>query len=367
MQDLKQSNVINKRLLFIIIIAFFALKFYVMTFYAERFQWDEGLDYIIAKSARQPLFFLLWLLCLPLVEKIRFRFPFSFQQRTNLLWHIVFCIILSLVVEFASEFIITGILYSLDNDLYISRMARIEKLYDVMLMDISFVNIAVYWLLQAYYSSIEYLKKFKKEATKRAEAEKLIAEAELNALKMQIQPHFLFNTLHSISSLIDEDTEEAQDMVGRLGELLRYTLDQKNDFIPLSTELEFIQNYLEIEQIRFKERLRLDYHIDEKTEPLYVPSFILQPLIENSIKHGLSNTSETCHISINSNLDMDILKIKVEDNGKGSTSITKGVGLTNTEQRLKNYYDSNFTFEFGNREEKGFYVYLEIPISESHK
>ncbi len=180
---------------------------------------------------------------------------------------------------------------------------------------------------------------------------------------MQMQPHFLFNTLHSISSLIDEDKEEAQDVIGRLGDLLRYTLDQhKNDFVSLKTELDFINNYLEVERARFKERLIVEYQIEKETNEVFIASFILQPLIENAIKHGLSKTNKSCTITIRSKMEDAMLTIEIMDNGKGSESIHKGVGLNNTEQRLQSYYDKHYKFSYGNTKPNGFQVLMKVPI-----
>lgn len=362
MEKILQNRFIKKKYLFLIVGFFILYSFYPMWLFSKYYNWDSGIDYVFVKSVRQPLFFLFWIFLIPLVLLFKERFPFSKSSPKHIIAHIFFCFFLSIVIEFLSEFLTISVLYLFDNPLYLEKLERVFEIYYIMLVDISLMNIVVYCLIISYQSSLDYFTKFKTEMLRRTEAENLIVKAELNALKMQIQPHFLFNTLHSVSSLIDEDKEEAQDVIGRLGELLRYTLDQESDFIPLKTEIEFIKNYLEIEKIRFKERLNIDYSIESGTEDLLVASFILQPLIENAIKHGLSKSNKICTLRIHSKIDNEKLLIEISDDGNGSQSIEKGIGLKNTENRLKNYYGNAYEFHIDNLSPNGFRVIMKIPI-----
>ena len=362
MEKMWHNQFISKKYLLIIVLVFIVYNFYTMSLFAEHFKWEAGLDFILAKSSRIPLFFLFWILIIPFVLKLKEKFPFSMVEKKNVFIHIIFCFVLSVVIEFLTEFLTISVLYLFENTLYKQRLNRVFDIYYIMLVNISLVNVVIYWLILTYQSSLEYFTKFKTESIRRSEAENLIVKAELNALKMQIQPHFLFNTLHSVSSLIDEDKEEAQDVIGRLGELLRYTLDQESDFITLQSELAFIRNYLGIEKIRFKDRLLINYQIDKESEAALVPSFILQPIIENTIKHGLSKTNKQCTVRISSSIENDKLNIKIIDDGNGSEIIAKGIGLDNTENRLKNYYGSNYEFTYKNLKETGFSVLIKIPL-----
>jgi LytS/YehU family sensor histidine kinase len=158
------------------------------------------------------------------------------------------------------------------------------------------------------------------------------------------------------------NSEEAQDVIGRLGDLLRYSLDQKNDFITLEQELNFIENYLEIEKARFKDRLSIEYKVSEDSKKVLIAGFILQPIIENAVKHGLSKTNRKCTISIVSDINDEMLCIEVADDGNGSESIVNGIGFENTRQRLQNYYEDNFVFTYGNTVPHGFQVVMRIPI-----
>ena len=353
---------IRKPHLLLILFIVYLINYSTLQLLAIRFNWEEDQAYIIGKSSGIPLMLLVWFFAIPLVVKLKERFPVFQVARRNIFLHILFSILLSVVIDFIAEVLKISILYLFESVYYLEYAQSYFNNIDVRLLNLRFFSVATYWLIFIYYASVDYYKKYKNEALKRAEAESLIAKAELNALKMQIQPHFLFNTLHSISSLIDEDKEEAQDVIGRLGNLMRYTLDQQADFIPLRKEIDFIENYLEIEKARFKDRLQIIYDIQEESKNVPIASFILQPLIENAIKHGLSKTNRKCTILIRSNIDDAFLTIEVSDNGNGSTSVEKGIGLDNVINRLKNYYQDNFEFSYQNIQPHGFQVVMKMPL-----
>ena len=148
---------------------------------------------------------------------------------------------------------------------------------------------------------------------------------------------------------------------------MRYSLDQgKTDFVTLSTEMEFIENYLEIEKVRFKERLKIAYEIDPSCRKAYIASFILQPIIENAIKHGFAKTTEICHINVMAQKSGNNLKLVITDDGNGSESIVKGIGLENTESRLRNHYGSDYEFNYQNITPHGFRVSISVPLREQN-
>src|SRR5262249_5377631 len=139
---------------------------------------------------------------------------------------------------------------------------------------------------------VEYYARYQEGRVRASRLETRLAQAQLNALKMQLHPHFLFNTLHSISSLVNEDPEAAEAMIARFSELLRLSLENTGaEEVPLSQEVEFIERYLEIEQIRFEDRLHIHFDIDPQTLDARVPNLILQPLVENAIRHGIAENS----------------------------------------------------------------------------
>jgi two-component system LytT family sensor kinase len=196
-----------------------------------------------------------------------------------------------------------------------------------------------------------------------AQLEARLVQAQLEMLKMQLQPHFLFNTLHAISSLIHRDPENADRMVARLGDFLRLTLDSSGvQEVTLKRELEYLDKYLEIEQVRFGSRLQVYRDIAPDTLDLLVPNLVLQPLAENAVRHGIAPRAEGGRIDVHARLDGHSLEIEVSDDGPGpSTGMYEGVGLANTRARLEQLYGPGARLELGTRAQGGFVSRLTIP------
>lgn len=179
-----------------------------------------------------------------------------------------------------------------------------------------------------------------------------LADARLHALRMQMNPHFLFNTLHAVSSLVERDPAGVRRMIARLSELLRYTLEGSgSQEVALRDELEFLRRYLEIQQIRFQGRLEVTEDIEEGALDAQLPSMILQPLVENAVKHGVSMIEGTGHIKLSARQENDTLVVSIHDNGPGIDALpneplySDGVGLRNTRERLEMLYgDDNRLF-----------------------
>jgi sensor histidine kinase YesM len=223
-------------------------------------------------------------------------------------------------------------------------------------------------IIYTIYSAINFQRKLRDQRIAMAEIQSQLSGAQLNALRLQLQPHFLFNTLNTISALMEFDKKEAQRIVSRLGSLLRVVLDQeKSNLIPLREELEFIQNYLKIEQTRFQDRLDVEFDIEEQAQQVQVPSLILQPLVENAIKHGFASQSGDGKITISGRItDGQELLLEVRDNGKGSTAeksalLQKGIGLQNVRERLSLLYGEQAGFGYESAPGEGFVVTLAIP------
>jgi two-component system LytT family sensor kinase len=204
-------------------------------------------------------------------------------------------------------------------------------------------------------------------------AERLAAgltEARLQALKMQLQPHFLFNTLNAISALIPADAKPARRMVARLGDLLRIALEhEETQQVTLREELAFLEPYLEIEQARLGDRLTVVMEIAPEALDARVPHLLLQPLVENAIRHGIAPRIEPGRIEIAVTLDGadGLLHLQVRDDGvgmdlEGSTRTRKGVGLTNIQARLQQLYDGEHRFELVNGPHGGFIVRIDLPL-----
>jgi sensor histidine kinase YesM len=210
---------------------------------------------------------------------------------------------------------------------------------------------------------------YKKYASSRIHLEKVkneLQEAQFQALKMQLHPHFLFNTLNSISSLIDEDQLLAQKMVARLGDMLRKILDHgQKTSVTLREELVFIENYLSIEEIRFMDRLKITYEISEEANQVMVPNLILQPLVENSIKHGFANKTGNCQLGIKAKVHDGKLKIEIQDNGNanGGRETNEGVGMNNVKERLEKFYKEKATMSVDRPESGGFNVTIIIELT----
>jgi two-component system, LytTR family, sensor kinase len=200
-----------------------------------------------------------------------------------------------------------------------------------------------------------------------AQLQTQLAEAKLSALNAQLNPHFLFNTLHAVSSLVERDPRGVRRMIARLSELLRYTLDggTANEVV-LAQEIAFLERYLEIMQIRFQGQLEIDVQISDDVRDALVPSLILQPLVENAVKHGVDKISGTGKIRILARRDVDRLVLSVSDNGPGPAKIAKlddaGVGLANIRQRLEQLYSSAQSLSLSELPSGGTVAQIVIPF-----
>lgn len=216
-----------------------------------------------------------------------------------------------------------------------------------------------------------YYRRYHEREAQAHKLEAQLARSQLQTLQMQLHPHFLFNTLHTISELIHSDPKAADRMVARLGDLLRLALEREAaQEVPLKQELEFLQKYLEIEQTRFHDRLVVEMDVDPQSLDARLPNMILQPLVENAIKHGLAARPGAGKIEIHARRDDGMLRVRVCDNGTGlpanwqAIGVREGIGLRNTRQRLAQLYGQRASFELRNRAESGLEVMLAIPYHE---
>ena len=195
-----------------------------------------------------------------------------------------------------------------------------------------------------------------------------LAEAQLRALKMQLHPHFLFNTLHSISSLVLEDPPRANNMIARLGDFLRLTLEHSDEhMVTLKEEIEFLRCYLEIEQVRFGDRLTVAFKMEAAALSANIPHLLLQPVVENAIQHAIAPRATSGRIDIEAKRLNGFLRLEVKDNGPGlgidAKSVERqGLGLNNVRARLRETYGAQFRFEMENGSEGGLAVIIELPF-----
>ncbi|HLZ00274.1 MAG TPA: histidine kinase [Candidatus Angelobacter sp.] len=205
------------------------------------------------------------------------------------------------------------------------------------------------------------------------EQEKLLLVARLDALQSQINPHFLFNTLNSISSLVRFDPDRARELILKLSKILRRLLGKHDEFVQLREEIEFIEDYLDIEVVRFgQDKLRVYKHLDPETLDIVIPSMLLQPLVENSIKHGLSPKVDGGSITMRSRIQEGKLVLQVEDDGVGMSappavaaqtmSSGRGIGMVNVAERLNVLFGDEGKMTVQSRDGQGTLVMLELPV-----
>ncbi len=309
--------------------------------------------------------YILWALFTPLLILLARKFDFQKNVRLrNVLIHLAFSLIIGFTHKFSSIFSTFGIRAIDDNlgrplleALFAARFAIIGGTID---------SLFTYWIIILSLLGWDYYNKYRTNELRASKLEAKLALAELDALKMQLHPHFLFNTLHSISTLMQRDVEAADRMLSRLSDLLRISLDNvgKNK-ITLREELDFLNKYLDIQAIRFKGRLNINMRINDTALDLKVPNLILQPLVENSIKHGVEHMNDESEILISAGIENGNLNITVKDSGPGiDGNYTEGVGLKNTKARLEQLYGVNFIFSISNADSKGVLVNLKIPAEE---
>lgn len=321
-------------------------------------------------------YWLLWAALSPLVLRLARRFPFERGRLAPSVGvHLLACLLIS--VAHRAAYLLVG--WMLHVAVY-RQLASISTVYNFLI----FFNLPTGFmcygtiLLAAYI--MDYYRRYQEEELKISRLEAALAQAQLEttraqlqALKMQLQPHFLFNTLNSISTLLDEDVEAADEMLARLGDFLRLTLENTGaQEVTLQEELEFLRCYLEIERVRFQDRLTVELAIEPETLDARVPNLILQPIVENAIRHGVVARVGDGRVEIRSARDDGRLRLQVSDNGPGlhaggarAPRPSHGLGFALTRARLERLYDSDQRFSLSDADGGGLSVTLEIPFKTS--
>jgi hypothetical protein len=229
----------------------------------------------------------------------------------------------------------------------------------------------VYWAILFVCQAYEYYRKYRERELRASHLETQLAQAQLQVLKMQLHPHFLFNTLNVISALMHQDVELADRMLDRLGTLLRATLENSGtNEVLFWQEVEFMQPYLEIEQARLGPRLQVHMSCDPELADALVPNLVWQPVVENAIRHGIAPRPRGGNLWLRARRLGDRLRLEVEDDGPGlpgtpEEAFGKGVGLSNTRARLQQLYGAEHHLEMRRGEKGGLLVRLEIPYREA--
>ena len=231
------------------------------------------------------------------------------------------------------------------------------------------LELIVYGMILGMGYAFDYYQKYRERERRASQLETQLAQAQLQALKMQLHPHFLFNTLNGIAGLVrDNKNKAAVSMIAGLSDLLRYTLENAGkQEVPLKEELEFLELYLDIQQMRFSDRLRVQMEIAPEALDARVPNLILQPLVENAIRHGLALQTSSGTIGISAHRDNGFLEMKVYDDGPGlrrgwRMEESEGIGLSNTRARLEQLYGNKYRFDVRNRAAGGVEAAIMIPV-----
>lgn len=224
----------------------------------------------------------------------------------------------------------------------------------------------LFFMWSVVYFSIHFFENYKKAQIETLLYESAVKDFELKSLKSQLNPHFIFNAMNSIRSLIEENPIKAKDAITKLSNLMRYTLKiERTEKVPLLEEIETIKDYLELEKIRFEERLDYEIDIDKNSERIEIPPMMIQTLVENGIKHGISKATNGGKLKIKTHLNNGHLVIDILNPGKVdiiSLENSKGFGIKNTKQRLSLIYDDKANFKLENVDNNFVHTQLKIPI-----
>jgi len=309
--------------------------------------------------------FYLWAILSPLLFRFSRRFPIEFRplKVRNLLLHF------PVLISFAGihQVIHLAILWSITPRLKRQFPALVD-FYRAYFWFGFYIDLIIASLIVIAVHALLYYQNFRASELAQSSLKTQLADAQLRALKMQLHPHFLFNTLHSISSLVLEDPPKANSMIAQLGDFLRLTLENSDQqLVTLKQETEFLRCYLEIEQVRFGDRLTVAFELEPQTLSAQVPHLILQPVVENAIQHAIAPHAKRGHINIEAKRLNTLLQLEIRDNGPGIPSngdlpAKNGVGLNNVRTRLHQIYGSNFRFDLTNAGGGGLTVVIEIPF-----
>jgi hypothetical protein len=304
-----------------------------------------------------------WFALCPAIFFLHQRFPIEWSKIRGYLWQLL----QATAFSWAHFFIFLGLDLWFD-PAFAARFQTIGRATTQLFFFRTISGIVTYALIVAIVCARDYSAGLRIERERRASVEYQLAKAELNALRMQLHPHFLFNALHSISALIEERPREAIRMITRLGVFLRASLENSSEqLIPLDQEVRFLQLYFQIEEVRVGDRVRFQVDIDPMTTGVLVPNLILQPLVENALRHGVWQQADRVFVTVASRARADSVEIVVRNEARDIPAeemgqIREGVGLSNVRSRLQQLFPTRFKFQYGWVCAGLFEVSLQLPM-----
>ncbi|MFC1725667.1 sensor histidine kinase [candidate division KSB1 bacterium] len=310
----------------------------------------------------------LWGLLVFVIYIISRYFPFNEEKwKISLPVNLILCLIIAVVHCYLNYFASTFI----NNFRFGFSYTTVEGVFKTYYR----YNLLIYWVIMGFFLSVDYYRKYKKRereafelSLRTSKLESQLAKAQLQSLKTQLQPHFLFNTLHTVSGLMNKDISLAKKTIALLSDLLRISLDMKDrQEIRFKEELEFVNKYLELQRTRFKDRLKIEMEIQPETLDASVPTLLLQPITENAVTHGISPHKKPGILKIVSKKIDENFIVEVHDSGDGIDSKTdtensNGIGISNTRERLKQLYAENHSFELTGSPMGGLLVRIKFPF-----
>ncbi len=317
---------------YLLICIWYFLNFAVSAFFEWKFENPKSYVLWTAFFLFEALCFLILLIFL--WAHLLFRFRASVQIVGHVIGLIVFFLVMGTLSYYFNDYM-EGLIYFDHWKEYMIELMSWDALY---MYDEYIITVAIYYI-------ISYFQGLQKQEKEKSELALKNKEMQISLLKSQINPHFLFNTLNSISTLVNSSKEQARKLITQLSDIFRYALDSHSGgMVKLVHEIDFIENYIKVQQVRFGDRLRFVKQIDSSCMSISIPPMILQPLVENSVKYGIAPKEDGGTILLTVRRSGNIIFFEVKDDGLGSNAqkvmdgSSSGVGMANTDLRLKSYY-----------------------------
>lgn len=320
---------------------------YLTRVYLGRINWRPVFAFALVDA-------LAWAALTPLILAVARRLSTSrVRWPTAVALHFIAAILFSLVhLEITVQVLPRVGYYRVNNGSLFLNLLPVRLQFDLL----------TYWLVIGIRQAIEYYQSFRERELQASQLETRLVEARLEVLRNQLQPHFLFNALNTISSLMYKDVPAADRVLNRLAGFLRLALETaKSQEVRLETELQYTDRYLDIEKVRFQDRLAVERQIQSDTLDALVPTLILQPLVENVIRHGVGARADGGRMWIRAHRDRETLFVEVEDEAQPPRDVREGVGLTNARSRLATLYGERQRLSIATGESGGFRVAMELP------